>query len=294
MVRGGLGFSEADFGATSELRRGDMPTLGESAYFSDNAYGTPGGALAHNLQKSWRRMQLPIDPMLVDNQFTGFRAHVYHNEATREVVIAFAGTEDSRDIKACYDIAMSRLPRQFWNARALYSAVGQSMLSQGIRAQISFTGHSLGGALAQYMAIAAQGCPTVNFGGPGVLGALGILKGEYDPGYSYPVMNHVAYGDEFANFGRHVGKVAYHSFEHSGNAQPGSLPLANDEAEIVRRLLVTMQNHEMKAYIKELKKRNLMSSFGKKRITHVNGVTYEVVTELNPAGRVRKKTLIPV
>ena len=271
-----------------------MPTLGECAYFSDNADGTHGGTLAHSLRDSWKRAQFPIDASYLDNSSTGFRAQVYHNEATKEVVIAFAGTDDIRDIKACYDIATGRLPRQFWNTRALYNEARNKIMESGVPAKIAFTGHSLGGALAQYMAIAAKGCSAVSFGGPGVLGALGILKGEYDPGYSYPVMNHVAYGDEFANFGRHVGKVTYHSFEHSGNAQPGSLPLANDEAEIVRRLLVTMQNHEMKTYIKELKKRNLMSSFGKKRITHVNGVTYEVVTELNLAGQVRRKILVPV
>jgi hypothetical protein len=271
-----------------------MPTLGECAYFSDNAYGTPRGALKNNLQESWRRM--PVESKLQDNQFTGFRAHIYYNVALKEVVIAFAGTDfnDSRDRKACYDIAAGRLPLQFWDARALYTEVDEYMKKTGIHVQISFTGHSLGGALAQYMAIAVQGCPAVNFGGPGVLGALGILKGEYNPGYSYPVINHVALGDEFANFGRHLGKVTYYTFEHSGSAQPGSLPLANDEAEIVRRLLVTRQNHRIETYIKEFKKLKLMSSRGKQTITHRNGVTYEVVTELNLAGRVRSKILVPV
>jgi hypothetical protein len=271
-----------------------MPTLGESAYFSDNAYGTPGGTLAHNLRDSWRRMQLAIDARNLDNPLTGFRAHVYHNEATKEVVIAFGGTDpaDRRDLKACRDIAMGRLPQQFWDASALYDSVDKHIRGKGIKALISFTGHSLGGALAQYMAIAAQGCPAVNFGGPGVLGALGYLRSYYNPAYAYPVDNHVALGDEFANFGRHVGKVNYYSFEHSGNAQPGSLP--NDESEIIYRLMVTRRNHPMETYIKELKKLKLMSSRGKKTITHRNGVTYEVVEDLNLAGRVRSKILVPV
>jgi hypothetical protein len=102
----------------------------------------------------------------------------------------------------------------------------------------------------------------------------------------------VALGDEFANFGGHVGKVNYYSFEHSGNAQPGSLP--NDESEIIYRLMVTRRNHPMETYIKELKKLKLMSSRGKKTITHRNGVTYEVVEDLNLAGRVRSKILVPV
>jgi pimeloyl-ACP methyl ester carboxylesterase len=271
-----------------------MPTMGECAYFSDNAYGTPGGALAHSLQKTWRRM--PVKSNLQDNQFTGFRAHVYHDEARKEVVIAFAGTDraDKRDREACWDIAMGYLPQQFWNANALYGEVGKYLQKTGIDAQISFTGHSLGGALAQYMAIAAQGCPAVSFGGPGVLGALGYLRSYYNPAYAYPVVNHVALGDEFANFGWHVGTVHCYSFENSGNAQPGSLPQANDESEIIYRLMVTRRNHPMETYIKELKKLKLMSSRGKKTITHRNGVTYEVVEELNLAGQVRRKILVPV
>jgi hypothetical protein len=273
-----------------------MPTMGECAYFSDNAYGTPRGALTHNLRDSWRQMQLPIPDRYLDNPATGFRAHVYHNEAKKEVVITFAGTtfSEKRDREACWDIAMGRLPQQFWDANALYTAVGNYIRSEGVQAQISFTGHSLGGALAQYVAIAAQeqGCPAVSFGGPGVLGALGYLRSKYNPAYAYPVENHVARGDEFANFGRHVGKVTYYSFEHSGNARPGSLP--NDESEITYRIMVTLRNHSMETYIKEFKKLKLMSSIGKETITHRNGVTYKVVEDLNLTGRVRSKILVRV
>jgi hypothetical protein len=273
-----------------------MPTMGECAYFSNNAYGTPGGTLAHNLRDSWGRMQLAIDASNLDNPRTGFRAHVYHNEATKEVVIAFAGTtfSDKRDREACWDIAMGRLPQQFWDAKALYASLDEYIRGKGMKVQISFTGHSLGGALAQYMAITARGCPAVNFGGPGVLDALGYLRGIYNPGYAYPVMNHVALGDEIANFGRHVGKVTCYSFEHSGNARPGSLPQANDESEIIYRLMVTQRSHTMETYIKELKKLKLMSSLGKETITHINGVTCRVVKELNWTGQVRRKILVRV
>ena len=225
-----------------------MPTTVECALFSDNAYGTPRGALAHSLQKSWR--PLPVKSVFQDNQFTGFRAHVYHNEAKKEVVIAFAGTDftDRRDRKACWDIWRGHLPQQFWDASALYTAVGEYMLNTGIQAQISFTGHSLGGALAQYLAIEAQelGCPAVSIGGPGVLGALGQLRSKYNPGYSYPVVNHVALGDEFGNFGRHLGKVNYYGFEHSGGAQADSLPEVIDDYELVRilRLSLIQPSHE--------------------------------------------------
>ena len=83
----------------------------------------------------------------------------------------------------------------------------------GIKARISFTGHSLGGALAQYMAIIVKGSSAETFGAPGILGALEDLADFYEPGYSYPVLNHVAYGDVIGLYGRHLGKVEHHIFD---------------------------------------------------------------------------------
>ncbi len=168
------------------------------------------------------------------------------------------------------------------------------MVQQGIHAKISFTGHSLGGALAQYMAIAAKGCPAVSFSGPGVLHAMGTLKGDYDPGYTYPVVNHVAVGDEFANFGRHVGKVYYHGFERSGGIQADNrMPNPVDDYELARRLCLSLFNHPMKQELKELQKLERSSFRGKVTTTCRNGVSCWVVEELNQTGRVRRKILVP-
>ncbi len=56
---------------------------------------------------------------------TGFRAHVYHNETTKEVVIAFAGTHmtDVGDLSADVAIYNGQLPRQFYDALDLYKEV---------------------------------------------------------------------------------------------------------------------------------------------------------------------------
>jgi hypothetical protein len=184
--------------------------------FGTNAYDGPAdGKLRHDLPGAWKRMAFDIK--ILDVKATGFRAHVYHNESTGEVVIAYAGTHlaDRGDLVAINDIASGRLPWQFRNAFELYDYVRLYIKNNGVRAKISFTGHSLGGALAQYMAIRAKGCSAETFGAPGVLDSLGILRGEYDPLYPYPVVNHVSAGDMIGMHSTHVGRVVRHVIDPS-------------------------------------------------------------------------------
>jgi Lipase (class 3) len=193
-----------------------MPTTTENVLFGTNAYeGPANGKLKHELPGGWKPMT--FDLTLLDVKSTGFQAHVYHNEATREVVIAYAGTQltDRGDREAITDIRSGRLPRQFWNAYGLYEHVSNYFEDDGIKAKISVTGHSLGGALAQYMAVAVKGCSAETFGSPGVLDSLGILRGEYDPLYPYPVVNHVAAGDMITMHSMHVGTVVTHVIDPS-------------------------------------------------------------------------------
>ena len=193
-----------------------MPTTTENVLFGTNAYeGLANDRLRHELPGGWKPMT--FDMNLLDVKSTGFRAHVYYNKTMGEVVIAFAGTHltDRGDLVAIHDIASGRLPWQFWNAFALYDYVRLYLKKNGIGSRISFTGHSLGGALAQYMAVRAQGCSAETFGAPGVLDSLGILRGEYDPLYPYPVVNHVSAGDMITMHSTHVGKVVRHVIDPS-------------------------------------------------------------------------------
>ena len=102
-----------------------MPTRAEYSLFGANAYEGPQGAFKHDLPGSWKQLKLPIDSVYLDNPRTGFRAHVYHNETTKEVVIAFGGTHitDVGDLSADLAIYNGQLPQQFYNARDLYSEV---------------------------------------------------------------------------------------------------------------------------------------------------------------------------
>ena len=69
---------------------------------------------------------------------------------------------------------------------------------------ISFTGHSLGGAMAQVQA-AATGQSAITFGAPGV--AFAVDKKAADA-VSDKVVNYVLPGDLIGSSGTHVGKVA--------------------------------------------------------------------------------------
>ena len=79
-----------------------MPTRAEYALFGANAYGrAPGKQAQARLPGPWKRVSYP-SAIYLEIPVTGFRAHVYHNEATKEVVIAFAGTHiaDQGDLSA--------------------------------------------------------------------------------------------------------------------------------------------------------------------------------------------------
>jgi hypothetical protein len=202
-----------------------MPTRAENAMFSANAYGRPLGLLEHPLPAPWKRAGWLHRDML-DVEATGFRAHVYNNDATHEVVIAYSGTHiaERGDLSAGWSILNGRLPLQFDNANAVYDAVVRYLKKENINDRISFTGHSLGGALAQYMAIPAKGCHAETFGAPGILDALGKLAEKYDPRYFYPVTNHIARSDMFGMYGRHLGMTRLYNFDLSDRIVPGTLP----------------------------------------------------------------------
>jgi hypothetical protein len=260
-----------------------MPTRGEYALFGANAYEVPQGAFKHDLPGAWKQLKLPIYPSYLDNPRTGFQAHVYHNETTKEVVIAFGGTHmtDVGDLSADVAIYNGDLPQQFYNALNLYNEVASFLEKTRKKAQISFTGHSLGGALAQYMAIAAQGCPAATFGAPGILDALGILRGKYNHGYSYPVVNHVAFGDMFGMYGRHLGITEYYALDMADFIMSSALPF------MMRRMiagsLLTYHSHSVDRYRRAFQHRGgSLKPTGK--VTYKNGERHDIFKRFNGSG----------
>ena len=254
------------------------------ALFSANAYEGPWNqALTHNIPDAWTRV--PIDPLLLDDPFTGLRAHVYHNYGLKEVVIAFAGTHvfDRRDWEAIEDIVMGRQPKQVQSAVAVHARVVRHLEQTGIKARIAFTGHSLGGALAQYMAIIVKGASAETFGAPGILGALENLANDYEPGHPYPVLNHVAYGDVIGHYGRHLGKVEHHIFDATDLMLP-VLPLY-----IRAQLLLSFARGSYHAHTIERYLVGFRRHHGQVRVptgfqTYRNCKTYYQVRIVNAAG----------
>jgi hypothetical protein len=261
-----------------------MPTTAEYSLFGANAYGGPANSqLKHDLPGSWTLMQLHVDPIYLDNPVTGFRAHVYHNEVTKEVVIAFAGSNlaERGDRSAIGAIIAGFLPLQVDDAVNIYDKVDKHMKSKRIQAQISFTGHSLGGALAQYMAIAAQGRPAETFGAPGIFHALGKLQGDYNPGYPYPVVNHVALSDPIGMSGTHLGTTQYYALDAADFIMPVAMPY------LIRRLVVaglmTYRGHSMDRYFHSFQHPGgALKPTGK--VTYKNGKRYEVFKRFNWSG----------
>jgi hypothetical protein len=279
-----VGLQEADCNGDIKLKGGEMPTTTEYSLFGANAYGGPvNSQLKHDLPGSWKRMNLPVAPVYLDNPVTGFRAHVYQNETTQEVVIACAGSDLSErgDRSAIGEIIVGRMPVQVNDALNIYGLVNTHLNSKRIRAQISFTGHSLGGALAQYMAIAAQGFPAETFGAPGILHALGSLKGDYNPGYPYPVVNHVALGDPIGMIGTHLGTTNYFALDAVDFIMPVAMHY------LIRRLVVagllTYHGHSVDRYFNTFHRPGeTVKPTGKK--TYQNGKTYERFKRFNGSG----------
>jgi len=265
-----------------------MPSRAEYALFGAVAYEAPEGVLKRNLPGSWKRLALPIHQRYLDDPFTGFQAHVFHNEATEEVVIAFGGTRltDVGDLSADWAIINDRLPIQVGNAHALYIEVVRFLEKMHKQACILFTGHSLGGALAQYMAIDQKGCPAVTFGAPGILDALGSMADKYDPLYTYPVVNHIATGDPIGMWGMHLGVTEYYALDFTDFIVSSALPF------MMRRFLVgTMlgfHSHSKERYFRAFNRPgSILKPTGTK--TYRNGKSYDVLKIFNEAGVARKQ-----
>lgn len=98
-----------------------------------------------------------------DNESTGFHAETFYKKGA--VVISFRGTDDYKDLFENDFLQMGRnkLPNQYVDAINYYNEIQKTFPSS----KIVFTGHSLGGSLAQLMGN-LTGNETVTFNAYGV------------------------------------------------------------------------------------------------------------------------------
>lgn len=108
--------------------------------------------------------QIPIDPAMLEDSNTGFRAGIYQNDQG-QYVVAYAGTDPSEmaDIGADATQAFGLETAQYNQAIAL-AKEAEVVFGDG---NVAFTGHSLGGGLAQAGAL-ATGASGVTFNAAGL------------------------------------------------------------------------------------------------------------------------------
>ena len=150
-----------------------MATTTEYAQLSASVYDAGG---AGNTSANWIRLENAPPGT------GGFFAATFQNTATGEIVIAYRGTDGPFDAVTDAQLAVGTPSSQFGQAAQYYNDV--SALYSG--SAISVTGHSLGGALASY--VAATVAPTTirpdpiqaaAFNAPGIANVNGVPSGLY-------------------------------------------------------------------------------------------------------------------
>jgi Txe/YoeB family toxin of Txe-Axe toxin-antitoxin module len=136
-----------------------LATLAQSGY-SENHLGKDGKQEKDNKLSTygWKEYEsVEYD--------SGFHARVYKNDEEGKIVVSFGGTEtdDMKDLLTDGRLALGYSDDQFEEALKFVN----DMMLEHPEKEIVITGHSLGGALAQYVAI-HKGIPAITFNAPGI------------------------------------------------------------------------------------------------------------------------------
>ena len=167
----------------------------------------------------------------------GFSCTAFQNPETGEIVFAFRGTNNIKDWGTDIQIA-SFVPQafigQFQKAKAFvfdtlnkhgsvcYETQDAMFKDLNQNSNVSFTGHSLGGGLAQYMTYVTSDMESNDIGVKSVtFNGVGIGQNTWDieiwgNGYRYNSTNHINSGDLTGNYGMRLGRPVYHVDALSG------------------------------------------------------------------------------
>jgi hypothetical protein len=136
---------------------------------------------------------------------SGLQCRAYCRTRGNEAIIAFKGTKPSMgsDLRADAGIVFYVEPQQMKDAVTLTRAWIPALERQQLR--VTLTGHSLGGAIAQYVG-AQSGKRFVTFNAPGMLAnTQGLCASPFRHQNLRMGVNYIMLGDAIGNFGRHLG-----------------------------------------------------------------------------------------
>lgn len=155
----------------------------------------------------------------IDN---GFQANVYING--NDIAVVYRGTEinkrneNIKDIKTDVQMGLGLSPNQYTNADSVYKEIKKTYPNS----EITVSGHSLGGSLAQLVS-ATNGCPAVTFNAYGtgeILSNMGIQNQK--------LLNIINYGNpDDAVFGMKYNKQPGRTFITDNNLNPENKYLIN-------------------------------------------------------------------
>lgn len=126
-------------------------------------------------------------------------------KSNNKIIISFRGTNELGDLLGSdLDIAMGNIPSvSYIYAQNFYTAIKSAFPD----CEIEFTGHSLGGAIAQLMG-AKYGNKTVTFNAPGMLELLDQIGCSSSQTYNN-ITNYTVLNDYVGNYKAHVGYTYY-------------------------------------------------------------------------------------
>jgi hypothetical protein len=171
----------------------------EYAFFSDQAYSL--ASTQAQVEVDGQRFDVISR---ADNPNTGFYAAAFQSRRDGHTVIAFRGTNDLPDGVVDAAMVATRLNIQTFESEVFTANVIQQVTTHsppGAPAEVTVTGHSLGGGLAQLNAerFGLRG-ETFN-----AYGTVGLLSHEKEGGAQ--MLNHVRAGDPVSAASRHFGDV---------------------------------------------------------------------------------------
>ncbi|WIY59849.1 Mbeg1-like protein [Bacillus arachidis] len=184
-------------------------------HLSDSAYKKEEAVVTNNGGEKTKWIPIYPEGATLHDPVTGFDATVYQNDKTGEIVISYRGTEGGESIDRSgpdywtdyrhilkeekplqdgekidpSDKTQVIAPNQFTQATSLLQIVKEKY---GDKAEITVTGHSLGGANAQYAAAMCD-VPAVTYSAPGVYDMLPKeIQEKVDSGeYKGKIINYI-------------------------------------------------------------------------------------------------------